>query len=246
MRSEKYSSEPLQAYLIPTDDAHQSEYIAECDKRRVFISGFTGSAGVALVTADKALLWTDGRYHLQASKQLDANWILMKQGNDGVPSIEEWMSKELAADAKIGFDPFQTSEELHKKYTEGLESGGQELVATSVNLVDEVWGSERPPRPCNPLLTLSLKYSGEIYLHSYIGRQVHTHTHTHTHIHTHAHTCTHIHTSSTVSIVSCQNLHPCSVASLVTLFCGLQTAGMERPGVWGSVPMGTCTMYPYL
>ncbi len=58
----------------------QSEYIADCDKRREFISGFTGSAGTAVVTADHALLWTDGRYFLQASQQLDGNWTLMKMG----------------------------------------------------------------------------------------------------------------------------------------------------------------------
>ena len=115
---------------------------------------------------------------------------------------------------------------------QGLESGGQELVATSVNLVDEVWGSERPPRPCNPLLTLSLKYSGENYLHSYIDRRAHTHTHTHTrthtHTHTHTHTRTHIHT--TVSIVSCQNLHPCSVAPCHLV---LWTASSRNGEAWG-------------
>lgn len=87
----------------------QSEYIAECDKRREFISSFTGSAGsilfynhnilksfvagVAVVTADNALLWTDGRYHLQASEQLDHNWTLMKQGLPEVPSLIEWIKK---------------------------------------------------------------------------------------------------------------------------------------------------------
>lgn len=62
---------------------YQSEYIADCDSRRAFISGFTGSAGFAIVTLDRAALWTDGRYFLQASKQLDSNWVLMKQGQTG-------------------------------------------------------------------------------------------------------------------------------------------------------------------
>ncbi|OZJ03546.1 hypothetical protein BZG36_04169 [Bifiguratus adelaidae] len=69
----------LSAFFIPTEDAHQSEYIADCDKRREFISGFTGSAGSAVVSMTEAALFTDGRYFLQASQQLDQNWLLMKQ-----------------------------------------------------------------------------------------------------------------------------------------------------------------------
>lgn len=149
----------ITAYIIPTDDAHQSEYIADCDKRRVFISGFTGSAGVVVVTAEQALLWTDGRYHLQASQQLDSNWTLMRKGTADVPTMEEWLGKELPSDARIGFDPYLTSGELHKKYSEALECLVQTLVPMATNLVDEVW-AERPPRPCNALMTLPVKYSG--------------------------------------------------------------------------------------
>jgi len=68
----------LAAYIIPSSDAHGSEYLSEKDKRRQFISGFTGSSGTAVLTNDHALLWTDGRYFLQASQELDSNWQLMK------------------------------------------------------------------------------------------------------------------------------------------------------------------------
>lgn len=68
----------INAYIIPTDDRHQSEYISSTDERRSFISGFDGSAGTAVVTLNGALLWTDGRYHLQAEQQIDENWTLMK------------------------------------------------------------------------------------------------------------------------------------------------------------------------
>ncbi|XP_020897366.1 xaa-Pro aminopeptidase 1 [Exaiptasia diaphana] len=71
--------EPIQAYIIPSCDEHQSEYLAN-SSRRWFISGFDGSSGTAIVTMQKAALWTDGRYFLQAEKQLDANWTLMKDG----------------------------------------------------------------------------------------------------------------------------------------------------------------------
>lgn len=70
----------LDAYIVPSEDAHASEYVAECDARRAFISGFDGSAGVAIVTEKAACVFTDGRYFNQASHQLDENWTLMKQG----------------------------------------------------------------------------------------------------------------------------------------------------------------------
>eukprot|EP00731_Ephydatia_muelleri_P035767 Em0158g7a len=160
MKNEGLVGEALSAYLIPTDDAHQSEYIAECDKRRVYVTGFTGSAGIAIVTDDRALLWTDGRYHLQASQQIDPSlWTLMKQGNSGIPSVAEWLSKELPSDARIGFDPNLISEALYKSYEEALEYTGQRLVAITTNLVDEVW-SDRPPRPAGPLMVLPLHYTG--------------------------------------------------------------------------------------
>uniref|UniRef100_A0A224Z866 Xaa-pro aminopeptidase n=1 Tax=Rhipicephalus zambeziensis TaxID=60191 RepID=A0A224Z866_9ACAR len=81
MKNTTYVSETIQAYIVPSGDAHQSEYIAPCDKRRAFLTGFSGSAGTAIVTEDHAALWTDGRYFLQAEQQLDSNWILMKDDN---------------------------------------------------------------------------------------------------------------------------------------------------------------------
>lgn len=77
-------------YIVPSEDSHQSEYIAPCDARREYICGFTGSAGTAVITLDKAALATDGRYFNQASKQLDANWLLLKQGLEDVPTWQEW------------------------------------------------------------------------------------------------------------------------------------------------------------
>lgn len=79
MKGTELGFEPLTAYIVPSDDAHQSEYIAARDRRRHFISGFTGSAGTAVITENKALLWTDGRYFQQAEKQLDnTTWTLMR------------------------------------------------------------------------------------------------------------------------------------------------------------------------
>lgn len=150
----------LSAYIIPTDDAHQSEYIAECDKRRQYISGFTGSAGTVVVTAEKALLWTDGRYHLQAAAQLDHNWTLMKAGLPNIPTLEEWLVKELAGEDRVGIDPLLISAELFEKYDKALSKANIAMVAMPENLVDKIW-DDRPPRPLNVVMTHPLQYSGK-------------------------------------------------------------------------------------
>jgi len=96
----------VQAYLIPSADPHQSEYVPACWKRRQFITGFTGSAGDAVVTLDKAGLWTDSRYHLQAQRELEGSGFeLFRFGLPGVPARKEWISKELGAGQTLGFDP---------------------------------------------------------------------------------------------------------------------------------------------
>ena len=84
MQNKKHVSTPLDAYIVPTADAHNSEYVADCDKRRQYISGFTGSAGTAVVTASKAALWTDGRYHTQV---LFYFYFFETGSTWGVPSI---------------------------------------------------------------------------------------------------------------------------------------------------------------
>lgn len=94
----------INAYIIPTDDSHQSEYISPTDERRSFISGFTGSAGTAIVTQKEALLWTDGRYYQQAEQQLDENWKLMKDGLPSTLTMSNWLSKNLAAGDRVGVD----------------------------------------------------------------------------------------------------------------------------------------------
>lgn len=94
----------IDAYIIPTDDCHQSEYISLTDERRSFVSGFDGSAGTAIVTHKEALLWTDGRYYQQAEKQLDENWTLMKDGLTTTPSMSAWLSKNLSAGDRVGVD----------------------------------------------------------------------------------------------------------------------------------------------
>jgi Xaa-Pro aminopeptidase len=151
---------PLTAYIVSTNDRHQSEYLADCDQRRAFISGFTGSAGVALVTVDGAFLWTDGRYHIQASRQLDHNWQLMRQGLPNVPTLTEWMKKQLKSGASVGYDPSLVSEELYNQWKEPLTSNGIRLVPVEENLIDKIW-EDRPPPSDAPIFVHPLKYAGE-------------------------------------------------------------------------------------
>jgi Xaa-Pro aminopeptidase len=148
--------------VIPSEDSHSSEYIASCDARRKFISGFSGSAGCAVVTHDKAALATDGRYFNQAQKQLDKSWLLLKQGLQDVPTWQEWAAEQAQDDKVVGVDPRVISAPEARKLSEKIKkSGGKELVAIEDNLVDIVWGSDRPPRPDNPVKLLEQKYAGK-------------------------------------------------------------------------------------
>lgn len=151
----------IDAYIIPSQDAHQSEFIAECFMRRAFISGFTGSAGTAVVTKDKAALWTDGRYFLQAEKQLSSNWVLMRAGNTGVPTTSEWLSDVLAPGCRIGIDPFLFSFDAAEELKEAISKKNHKLVYLyDLNLVDEIWKESRPTPPNKPIRVHDLKYAG--------------------------------------------------------------------------------------
>ena len=99
------SEKGIDAYIIPTYDAHQSEYVGDHWKSRIWISGFTGSAGTVVVTMKEAGLWTDGRYFIQAANQIDDSEIkLFKMGIPGVPSYMDWLKDNLSEGETIGFD----------------------------------------------------------------------------------------------------------------------------------------------
>nr|POE93685.1 xaa-pro aminopeptidase 1 [Quercus suber] len=151
----------IDAYIVPSQDAHQSEFIAECYMRRTYISGFTGSAGTAVITKDKAALWTDGRYFLQAEKQLNSCWILMRAGNPGVPTTSEWLNDVLAPGGRVGIDPFLFSSDAAEELKQAIATRNHELVYLhDLNLVDEVWGESRPKPPKKPIRIHDLKYAG--------------------------------------------------------------------------------------
>ncbi|XP_028272108.1 xaa-Pro aminopeptidase 2 [Parambassis ranga] len=141
----------ISAYIIPGTDAHLSEYIAPRDARMAFMTGFTGSAGTAVVTRTKAALWTDSRYWVQAERQMDCNWELEKDVS--ISSVAAWLISEVPPGGMIGFDPFLFSLKTHESYAISLESSNRSLKSIPVNLVDQVW-IERPPIPPHNLTRL--------------------------------------------------------------------------------------------
>ena len=149
----------VSACIIPGTDPHASEYIAECWKERVWISGFNGSAGTVVVSTDKAGLWTDSRYFLQGAEQLAGTGIeLMKQGLPETLEIIPWLSDELKAGDRVGVNPQMFSVNAYATMKTELKMVGIELV--SVDLLAEVW-AERPLLPLNPFFVFDTKYSGK-------------------------------------------------------------------------------------
>jgi Xaa-Pro aminopeptidase len=147
---------------VPSEDSHASEYIAPCDARREFISGFSGSAGTAVITHSKAALATDGRYFNQAARQLDSNWELLKQGIQDVPTFQEWAAEQSEGGKVVGVDPTVISASDARKILDKIKKkGGKDLIAVEDNLVDIVWGSQRPPRPNEPIKELERFFSGK-------------------------------------------------------------------------------------
>ncbi|KAI9784991.1 MAG: hypothetical protein M1839_001187 [Geoglossum umbratile] len=152
----------IDIYVVPSEDSHQSEYIAPCDARREYISGFSGSAGCAVITLDKASLATDGRYFNQAEKQLDVNWELLKQGLPDVPTWQEWTAGQSNGGKTVGVDPTVITAPDARKLSDKIQKkGGKALVGVKENLVDIVWGKDRPPRPNETVKVLGLEFAGK-------------------------------------------------------------------------------------
>lgn len=147
-------------YLVPTADFHQSEYVGDYFKARKYITGFTGSAGTALITQERAYLWTDGRYFIQAAKEISGTGIiLMKMQEPGVPTLEEFLEKELPCHAVLGFDGRVVSAGEGKKYEEIIEKKSGTIRAEE-DLIGRIW-KERPPLSKNPAFMLDICYTGE-------------------------------------------------------------------------------------
>lgn len=150
----------VDAYLVPTDDFHCSEYVGEHFKCRRFITGFTGSAGTAVITQTEAGLWTDGRYFIQAAAQLEGTGItLRKMGQEGVPTIPEYLEQTLNEGQCLGFDGRTMTAKEGEALEKRLEKKGVSVVC-HMDLVGDIW-TDRPALSCEPVWTLDLKYAGK-------------------------------------------------------------------------------------
>lgn len=149
----------IDAYLIPTADFHQSEYVGDYFKCRKFMTGFTGSAGTALIMPDKAILWTDGRYFIQAEKQLKGSTVeLYKMGEEGVPTVKEFLEGYLQEGSCLGFDARVMSSRQGSELGEAARERGASI-HWNEDLVDLVW-ADRPAMSCEPAWSLDVSYVG--------------------------------------------------------------------------------------
>ena len=148
----------VDAYIVTSSDYHQSEYIDDYFKGREYLSGFTGSAGVLVIFKDEACLWTDGRYHIQAEKQLKGSEIkLFKQGNFGIPTYKEYIISKLAENSKIGIDAKIL---LSSDVNEILSKKKYKIV--DFDLLAEIW-DKRKKLPDGKIFILEDKYTGKTY-----------------------------------------------------------------------------------
>lgn len=156
---EEMKKRDVAIYVVPTSDFHESEYVGTHFKARKFITGFTGSAGTAVITMTEAGLWTDGRYFVQAAKQLEGTTVtLYRMGEDGVPTVNEYIKNTLKEGSCIGFDGRVINghwgEELKK-----IADEKQGSLYVDEDLIDLIW-KDRPAMSCEKAWILDEQYSG--------------------------------------------------------------------------------------
>lgn len=154
------SEKGIDVYLIPTSDFHESEYVGAHFKCREFLTGFTGSAGTAVVTQKEAGLWTDGRYFVQAARQLEGSgFTLRKMGQEGVPTVNEYLEQAMPQGGVLGFDGRVVNSSLGKELEELLETK-QVSFSYEEDLVGGIW-ENRPSLSAEPVWILDEKYTGK-------------------------------------------------------------------------------------
>jgi Xaa-Pro aminopeptidase len=148
----------LTGFVVPRADQQQNEYVAPSEERLAWLTGFTGSAGLAIVLTQEAALFVDGRYTLQAAKQVDGKAWRVEPLID--PSPESWLTAHLAAGDRIGFDPWLHTSAAAERLAAACAKAKAELVAVETNPLDAVW-TERPAPPLGPVAVHGAQYSGE-------------------------------------------------------------------------------------
>lgn len=152
--------EQIDFYVVPTADFHSSEYVSDYFKVRKFLSGFTGSAGTLVISQKEAGLWTDGRYFVQAEKQIaGTEVVLYKMGEEGVPTIEDYLVKEISENQTVGFDGRTITASFGDTLAEKLKEKKVRF-AYEKDLADEIW-TDRPKLPCTKAWVVSDEMSGQ-------------------------------------------------------------------------------------
>ena len=155
----RMAQEGMDAYMVPTSDFHESEYVGEHFKARSYLSGFTGSAGVCVVLKDEAELWTDGRYFIQAENQLRGTGIkLMKIAEPGVPTVEQFLAEKLPEGGCLGYDGRVVNTRTAQNLEKAL-AGRHARFAIDKDLVGEIW-TDRPALSAKPAFRLTDAQAG--------------------------------------------------------------------------------------
>lgn len=157
---EEMKKRNIDIYIVPTADFHESEYVGEHFKARKFITGFTGSAGTAVITLTEAGLWTDGRYFVQAEKQLAGSTVMLyRMGEEGVPKVDEFVEEKLPEGGCIGFDGRVVNGSWGKKLS-GIAEKKHATLYVEEDLIDLIW-KDRPALSKKPVFILKEQYSGK-------------------------------------------------------------------------------------
>ncbi len=152
----------LSGFVVPRADAQQNEYVAPSEERLAWLTGFTGSAGAAVVLADKAALFVDGRYTVQAREQTDAAVFEIAHLADTPP--DQWLAAQLGAGARLGYDPWLHTAAGAEKLRSACETAGATLVAVDGNPIDALW-RDRPAPPLGAVVLHDMRYAGEEAAH---------------------------------------------------------------------------------
>ncbi len=148
----------LTGLIVPRADRHQNEYVPPCEERLAWLTGFTGSAGAAIVLMDRAVLFVDGRYTLQVREQIDLSIFSIEHLIDMPPS--RWIEKNVTAGERIGYDPWLHTIEGAEKLAKACDAAGVTLIAVEVDLIDSIW-RDRPPPPLGPVTLHDIRFAGE-------------------------------------------------------------------------------------
>ena len=160
----------LTGFIVPRSDRQQNEYLPACEERLAWLTGFTGSAGVAIVLKERAVLFVDGRYTLQAREQVDAALFAIEHLVEMPP--DRWIEANLSPGDRLGYDPWLHTVEGAERLSKACAAAGASLIAVEHDLIDAIW-ADRPAPPLGAVTLHALRFAGEAAEHPRRGRRPH-------------------------------------------------------------------------